>query len=62
MNMQARELGAATLTALVITGQLVCSVALDHLGLLGFELHAAGLGRLIGCLLLLAGTLLIWKF
>jgi transporter family-2 protein len=58
----ARELGAATLTALVVTGQLVCSVALDHFGLLGFELHPAGVGRLLGCALLLAGTALIWKF
>ena len=58
----AQQLGAATLTALVITGQLICSVVLDHFGLLGFELHAAGVGRMIGCLLLLAGTLLIWKF
>jgi bacterial/archaeal transporter family-2 protein len=58
----ARQLGAATLTALVVTGQLVCSVLLDHFGLLGFELHAAGAGRLIGCALLLAGTALIWKF
>jgi transporter family-2 protein len=30
-----RELGAATLTALVVTGQLICSVVLDHFGLLG---------------------------
>jgi bacterial/archaeal transporter family-2 protein len=58
----ARELGAATLTALVVTGQLLCSVALDHFGLLGFELHAVGAGRLVGCALLLAGTALIWKF
>jgi transporter family-2 protein len=58
----ARELGAATLTALVITGQLVCSVLLDHFGLLGFDLHALSAGRLAGCALLLAGTFLIWKF
>jgi bacterial/archaeal transporter family-2 protein len=58
----ARELGAATLTALVVTGQLICSVALDHYGLLGFEVHGVGAGRLAGCLLLLAGTYLIWKF
>jgi bacterial/archaeal transporter family-2 protein len=58
----ARELGAAMLTALVITGQLICSVVLDHLGLLGFEPHAVGAGRVAGCALLLAGTALIWKF
>jgi bacterial/archaeal transporter family-2 protein len=46
----------------VITGQLICSVLLDHFGLLGFELRAAGAGRLMGCALLLAGTTLIWKF
>lgn len=55
----ARSLGAATLTALVVTGQLVCSVALDHFGLIGFELHPAGLGRMLGCAFLLAGLVLI---
>ncbi len=57
----ARYLGAATLTAAVVTGQLICSVVLDHYGLLGYELHAASVGRLVGCLLLLAGFVLIWK-
>jgi bacterial/archaeal transporter family-2 protein len=58
----ARDLGAATLTALVVTGQLICSVALDHFGLLGFELHLASAGRLFGCALLMVGLVLIWKF
>ena len=58
----ARTLGAATLTALVVTGQLVCSVLLDHFGLIGFEPHAAGLGRVLGCVLMIAGLVLIWKF
>jgi transporter family-2 protein len=57
----ARELGAATLTALVVSGQLICSVVLDHYGLLGFEVRAIGIGRLVGCALLLTGTFLIWK-
>jgi len=58
----ARELGAVTLTALIVVGQLVCSVVLDHFGLLGFELHAANAGRLLGCALLVVGLALIWKF
>jgi bacterial/archaeal transporter family-2 protein len=58
----ARELGAVTLTALAVTGQLICSVILDHFGLLGFEVHPAGIGRLLGCALLVAGIGLIWKF
>jgi transporter family-2 protein len=57
----ARELGAATLTALVVSGQLICSVVLDHYGLLGFEVRTIGIGRLVGCALLLTGTFLIWK-
>jgi bacterial/archaeal transporter family-2 protein len=58
----ARELGAATLTALVVTGQLVCSVVLDHFGWVGFSEHAAGLGRILGCLLMIAGFFLIARF
>ena len=29
---------------------------------LGFELHAASVGRLIGCALLVVGIVLIWRF
>jgi transporter family-2 protein len=55
----ARELGAAPLTALIVTGQLVCSVVLDHFGWVGFTEHAAGLGRIVGCVLMVAGFVLI---
>ena len=58
----ARELGAATLTALVVTGQLVCSVVLDHFGWVGFTEHAASIGRIIGCVLMMAGFFLIARF
>lgn len=55
----AKPLGAATLTALVVTGQLVCSVVLDHFGWFGFEVHPASLGRVAGCVLLVIGLALI---
>jgi bacterial/archaeal transporter family-2 protein len=58
----ARELGAATLTALVVTGQLVCSVVLDHFGWVGFTEHAAGVGRIVGCALMVMGFFLIARF
>jgi transporter family-2 protein len=35
-------MGAATLTALVVTGQLICSVILDHFGWLSFDVHSGG--------------------
>jgi bacterial/archaeal transporter family-2 protein len=41
------KLGAATLTALVVTGQLICSVILDQFGWFGFDIHQAGWGRIL---------------
>jgi len=58
----ARPLGAATLTALVVTGQLVGSVTLDHFGWVGFEMHPASWGRLAGCALMIVGLVLVAKF
>lgn len=62
MVLLARELGAATLTALVVTGQLVCSVVLDHFGWAGFTEHPAGIGRIVGCVLMVVGFCLIARF
>ena len=58
----ASRLGAATLTAVVITGQLVCSVILDHFGWLSFDVHPASWPRLAGCALMILGLTLIAKF
>ena len=58
----AKQMGAATLMALVMTGQLVCSVLLDHYGWVGFDVHAAGLGRIIGCVLMVVGLFCIAKY
>jgi transporter family-2 protein len=53
------RVGAATTIALVVAGQLVCSLALDHYGLLGVPRHALTSVRVFGALLLFAGVLLI---
>jgi transporter family-2 protein len=58
----AHRMGAAPLMGTVVTGQLLCSVLLDHMGWLGFEQHPAGTGRIIGCALMIAGFTLIAKF
>jgi bacterial/archaeal transporter family-2 protein len=58
----ARHVGAGTLIALVVTGQLVCSVLLDHFGVLGFDVRPLSVLRLVGCGLMVGGFLLIWKF
>jgi len=58
----ASQLGAATLTALVVTGQLLCSVILDHFGWLSFDVHPASWARIAGCALMVVGLILIAKF
>src|SRR3954451_16381530 len=58
----ASQMGAATLTALVVTGQLICSVALDHFGWLSFDVHPVSWGRIAGCVLMVIGLSLIAKF
>lgn len=58
----APRLGAAALIGLVVAGQLLFSVLLDHFGWLGFEQHPAGIARVAGCLFMLLGVGLISKF
>ena len=58
----AKPLGAAPLTAALVTGQLACSVVLDHFGWVGFEQHTANPLRLVGCALMIVGFVLIARF
>ena len=55
------KLGAATLLALVVLGQLGTSLLVDHFGWLGFAQHPLTLLRLTGAALLFAGVLLITR-
>jgi bacterial/archaeal transporter family-2 protein len=54
-----RTLGASSLTAAVITGQLVISVAIDRFGLLGIARQPIGAQRILGLVLLVAGVALV---
>ncbi len=58
----ARKLGSAAFTAATLTASLLCSVALDHFGWVGFEVHRASPFRILGCVLLLSGLLLVTRF
>lgn len=53
------RLGAATLLALTVLGQLAASLLVDHYGWLGFPQHSVNLPRVLGCALLLAGVWLV---
>ena len=53
------QLGAATFIPLLVTGQMLASVTIDHFGLLGLTRRAIDLPRLIGVALLVGGVVLI---
>jgi transporter family-2 protein len=53
------QLGAATFIALLVAGQMLASLTLDHYGWLGLEQRSIDLPRLLGAALLVAGVVLI---
>lgn len=55
------RLGAATLVATIVAGQMVASLILDHYGLVGYARHPMDLARLAGALLVIAGVFLIQR-
>jgi transporter family-2 protein len=57
----APRLGAATLIAATVAGQMVASVVLDQWGLLGFAPQPITTGRAAGVLLVIGGVLLIQR-
>jgi transporter family-2 protein len=59
--MLAPRLGAATLFAGVICGQLIASLVLDHFGLLGYAVSRATPTRLLGVALLFVALFLIQR-
>ena len=56
------RLGASVLFALVVGGELLMSIVLDHFGWLGFHAHAVSPGRFAGAALLVVGVILIHRF
>jgi transporter family-2 protein len=53
------RIGAATLVALIVLGQMVASLAFDHYGILGVPVQPMGTTRLFGAVLLVAGVVLV---
>ncbi len=58
----APRLGAASTVALVVAGQIACSLMIDHFGLLGFATREASPLRLFGLGMMAAGVALIRLF
>jgi bacterial/archaeal transporter family-2 protein len=53
------RLGSATLLALVVLGQLLAALVIDHYGWIGFPQHSISTLRILGAILLFGGVLLI---
>jgi bacterial/archaeal transporter family-2 protein len=58
----APRLGAATVVAVIVAGQSVASVVVDHYGWVGFEPRHVSAGRLVGMALVGAGVALVRFF
>ncbi|MCF8106227.1 MAG: DMT family transporter [Desulfohalobiaceae bacterium] len=58
----APKLGATTMFAFFLAGQMAASLLLDHFGLLGFPVHTLSLWRVFGVFLVACGALLIKYF
>ena len=58
----APKLGAATLVAVILAGQAVASLLVDHFGWVGFEESPVTPGRLVGIALVAVGVALVRAF
>lgn len=56
------RLGAATTIGLILTGQVVASIVIDHFGLIRSQVHEASLPRILGALLIVVGVALVQRF
>src|SRR5262249_33612877 len=58
----APKIGAAGWLGLIVAGQVLASIVLDHYGLVGFAVHPINTWRLIGATLLVIGVGLVLRF
>jgi transporter family-2 protein len=55
------RLGAASLVAVTVTGQLIAALVMDHFGWLGLPLQPFSGTRVLGALLLMGGVVLMTR-
>lgn len=58
----AGRLGGAAFNGLVVTATILCSLVLDHFGIIGFSSHPLNGARMTGAVLMLGGLTLICLF
>jgi transporter family-2 protein len=57
----APKLGAATMVAAIVAGQMIASLLLDQYGLLGFPTHPISGVRVLGAVLVMGGVILVQR-
>lgn len=55
------RLGVGAAISLIVTGQIICAVAIDHFGLFGVQPRSFDLTRAAGITLMIAGVYLVMK-
>lgn len=55
----ANKVGAVSMLALIMAGQMITSLVLDHYGLAGYQMQPINMYKIAGILLIIAGVFLI---
>lgn len=58
----APKLGIGNVTVMLLLGQIIAAIVIDHFGLLKFPVHAVNWQRMIGVILMIGGMYLVKKF
>lgn len=56
------KLGATAMLALVLAGQMLASLSLDHVGAFAFPVHPISVPRILGVFMVATGVVLIQKY
>lgn len=56
------RLGAALSFGLIVAGQLIFSLIIDHYGILGVPIQGINTGKIIGVILIILGVIMIRRF
>lgn len=55
------RIGVGTAIGLIVTGQILCAVAIDHFGLFNVAVRSVSMTRIAGVLLMMGGVYLVMK-
>jgi transporter family-2 protein len=55
------RIGVGTAIGLIVTGQIICAVAIDHFGLFNVAVRSISMVRMAGMLLMIGGVYLVMK-